>query len=68
MFEGLNLVLFWFVCNTALQVHKAGQLIRVGDSRGSASVIELDKSLVNSSKLDRSNASDMFDRCEAVRR
>lgn len=44
------------------QIHEAGGLICVGAADGSASLIQLDSSLASCSKLDRTNASDMFDR------
>ena len=51
-----------FLSYLLYQVHKAGELLCVGDSHGSASVIELDHSLATCTKLDRGNAGDMFDR------
>ena len=45
-----------------LQIHKSGRMMCVGASDGSTSVIQLDESLSTCSKLDRTNANDMFDR------
>ena len=43
-------------------MHGSGQLMAVGGADGVSSLIQLDKSLTNCSKLDRTNANDMFDR------
>ena len=51
-----------------VKIHETGRLLCVGASDGTASLIQLDESLATCSKLDRTNANDMFDRLElAVR-
>ena len=44
------------------QIHETGRLLCVGASDGTTSLIQLDESLATCSKLDRTNANDMFDR------
>ena len=51
-----------------VKIHETGRLLCVGASDGTTSLIQLDESLATCSKLDRTNANDMFDRLElAVR-
>ena len=45
-----------------LQIHESGRLLCVGAADGTTSLIQLDESLASCSKLDRTNANDMFDR------
>ena len=45
-----------------LQIHESGRLLCVGAADGTTSLIQLDESLATCSKLDRTNANDMFDR------
>ena len=44
------------------QIHESGRLVCVGAADGTSSLIQLDESLATCSKLDRTNANDMFDR------
>ena len=44
------------------QIHESGRLLCVGAADGTTSLIQLDESLATCSKLDRTNANDMFDR------
>ena len=44
------------------QIHESGRLLCVGAADGTTSLIQLDESLASCSKLDRTNANDMFDR------
>ena len=46
----------------SFQIHETGRLLCVGASDGTTSLIQLDESLATCSKLDRTNANDMFDR------
>ena len=41
-------------------------MICAGAGDGTTSVLKLDESLINNSKLDRNNASDMFERLDIV--
>ena len=45
-----------------LEIHESGRLLCVGAADGTTSLIQLDESLASCSKLDRTNANDMFDR------
>ena len=45
-----------------MQVDEAGKLVSVGAGDGSTSILQLDENLMSNSKLDRNNASDMFER------
>ena len=42
-------------------------MISAGAGDGTTSIVKLDESLINNSKLDRNNASDMFERFDVVR-
>ena len=51
-----------------VKIHETGRLLCVGASDGTTSLIQLDESLATCSKLDRTNANDMFDRLELAAR
>ena len=44
------------------QIDGTGKMISAGAGDGTTSIVKLDESLINNSKLDRNNASDMFER------
>ena len=48
--------------SNSVQIHESGRLLCVGAADGTSSLIQLDESLATCSKLDRTNANDMFDR------
>ena len=49
------------------QIDGSGKMICAGAGDGTTSVLKLDESLINNSKLDRNNASDMFERFDIKR-
>ena len=49
---------------TVSQIDGTGKMICAGAGDGTTSVLKLDESLINNSKLDRNNASDMFERLD----
>ena len=51
---------------TASQIDGTGKMICAGAGDGTTSVLKLDESLINNSKLDRNNASDMFERLDIM--
>ena len=51
---------------TVSQIDGTGKMICAGAGDGTTSVLKLDESLLNNSKLDRNNASDMFERLDIV--
>ena len=46
----------------SFQIDGTGKMISAGAGDGTTSIVKLDESLINNSKLDRNNASDMFER------
>ena len=48
------------------QIDGTGKMICAGAGDGTTSVLKLDESLINNSKLDRNNASDMFERFDIM--
>ena len=48
-----------------LQIDGTGKMISAGAGDGTTSIVKLDESLINNSKLDRNNASDMFERFDS---
>ena len=45
-----------------VKIDEAGKLVSVGSGDGSTSILQVDENLMSNSKLDRTNASDMFER------